>query len=101
MKARILAIALVFPLATIVAEAQARDCLKGAAVGGLAGHFAGRHGVLGAAAGCAIAHHRAKVRDREAARAGANTTAQARVNPRNNTAQAPANRVPRKQTTTL
>jgi hypothetical protein len=39
--------------------AQAKGCLKGAAVGGVAGHMAGHHGVLGAAAGCAVGHHEA------------------------------------------
>jgi len=39
--------------------AQAAGCLKGAAVGGLAGHLAGHHGVLGAGAGCVIGHHEA------------------------------------------
>ena len=39
--------------------ASAAGCLKGAAVGGVAGHVAGHHGVIGAAAGCAIGHHRA------------------------------------------
>ena len=34
-------------------------CLGGAAAGGIAGHMAG-HGVLGAAAGCAVGHHMAK-----------------------------------------
>ncbi len=42
--------------------AQARGCIKGAIVGGLAGHVA-HHGLLGAAAGCvagrAISHHQA------------------------------------------
>ena len=42
-----------------VGSAQAAGCLKGAAVGGVAGHFAGHHGVLGAVAGCAIGHHQA------------------------------------------
>lgn len=40
-------------------------CLSGALVGGIAGHFAGKHGFLGAAAGCAIGHHR-KVQQRRA-----------------------------------
>jgi hypothetical protein len=31
-------------------------CIKGAIVGGVAGH----HGVLGAAAGCIVGHHEAK-----------------------------------------
>jgi hypothetical protein len=28
-------------------------------LGGAAGHFAGHHGLIGAAAGCAIGHHEA------------------------------------------
>ena len=39
--------------------ADARGCLKGAAVGAVGGHFAGHHPILGAAAGCAIGHHMA------------------------------------------
>ena len=39
--------------------AQARGCLKGAAVGGVAGHYMGHHGWLGAAAGCLIGRHEA------------------------------------------
>ena len=46
-------------------QAQAAGCLKGAAVGGVAGHFAGHHAVLGALAGCAIGHHRAAVKRRQ------------------------------------
>ncbi len=42
-----------------IGPAQAKGCLKGAAVGGVAGHMAGHHGVLGAGAGCAIGHHEA------------------------------------------
>ena len=34
-------------------------CLTGAAVGGVAGHMAGKHGMLGAAAGCVIGRHHA------------------------------------------
>jgi hypothetical protein len=45
--------------------ADAAGCLKGAAVGGVAGHFAGHHAILGALAGCAIGHHRAAVRRRD------------------------------------
>ncbi len=44
--------------------AQAKGCLKGAAVGGVAGHVVGHHGLAGAAVGCAIGHHRAKVKAR-------------------------------------
>lgn len=47
-----------------VASAEAKGCLKGAAVGGVAGHYSGHHGLLGAAAGCVIGHHEANKRDR-------------------------------------
>jgi hypothetical protein len=47
-----------------VTTADAKGCLKGAAVGGVAGHYSGHHGLLGAAAGCAIARHEANKRDR-------------------------------------
>jgi len=43
--------------------ADAAGCLKGAAVGGVAGHMAG-HGVLGAAGGCAVGHHMASKAER-------------------------------------
>ncbi|WP_157825389.1 hypothetical protein [Rahnella sp. AA] len=36
--------------------AQAAGCLKGAVVGGVAGHLK-HHAVIGAVAGCAIGHH--------------------------------------------
>lgn len=45
-------------MAISITPADAKGCLKGAAVGGLAGHVAG-HGVLGAAGGCAVGHHMA------------------------------------------
>lgn len=47
--------------------ANAAGCLKGAAVGGAAGHFAGHHGVLGAGAGCVIGHHEANKHARQQA----------------------------------
>jgi hypothetical protein len=56
------ALALVFAATTV--SADAKGCLKGAVVGGIAGHVAGHHGVLGAAAGCAIGHHEAKKNDK-------------------------------------
>ncbi|WP_247882036.1 hypothetical protein [Azospirillum sp. TSH100] len=38
--------------------------MKGAAVGGVAGHMVGSgHGVAGAAVGCAVGHHEAKKKD--------------------------------------
>jgi hypothetical protein len=48
--------------------ADAKGCLKGAVVGGAVGHFAGRHGVLGAAAGCAVGRHEANKAERQNAR---------------------------------
>jgi len=58
------------PLAALIlfagaGAAQAKGCLKGAAVGGVAGHFAHHHAVLGAAAGCIVGHHLAKKKERE------------------------------------
>ncbi|HTW53885.1 MAG TPA: hypothetical protein VME45_18495 [Stellaceae bacterium] len=49
-----------------IQPAQA-GCLSGAAVGGVAGHFAGHHGLIGAGIGCAVGHHRAVTRERERA----------------------------------
>jgi hypothetical protein len=46
------------------ADARPGGCLKGAIVGGVAGHFVG-HGGIGAAAGCAYGMHRRKTYDRE------------------------------------
>lgn len=43
--------------------AEAAGCLKGAVVGGLAGHLV-HHGVLGAMAGCAVGHHEASKQER-------------------------------------
>lgn len=57
-----IAVALSLVMATgAVGTAQAKGCLKGAAVGGLAGHVAG-HGVLGAAGGCVVGRHMASKR---------------------------------------
>jgi hypothetical protein len=69
MKAATLAISLFISLAAISTGADAKGCLKGAAVGGVAGHFAKHHGLIGAAAGCAVGRHHANKKDREAAAA--------------------------------
>jgi hypothetical protein len=63
MKALMGCAAIVVALAAI-STAEAKGCLKGAAVGGVAGHFSGHHGFLGAAAGCVIGRHEANRRDR-------------------------------------
>lgn len=62
------AIAFVLALSTSGAV-EAKGCLKGAVVGGVAGHFAHRHTVLGAAAGCAVGHHLAHKKEVEERRA--------------------------------
>ncbi len=47
------ALAITVMSAAFTAPAQA-GCLKGAAIGALAGHFVGGHSVLGAGAGCVV-----------------------------------------------
>jgi hypothetical protein len=69
--------------------AGAHGCIKGAAVGGVVGHLAGHHAVAGAVVGCAVGHHRANMKEREAARGQAATQA--------NTPGAPAHTEPRGQ----
>jgi hypothetical protein len=54
------AIALI-SLATFASPAEAKGCIKGAIVGGIAGKMTG-HGKMGAVAGCAIGRHRANKR---------------------------------------
>lgn len=60
LKCSVLALA----FAAMTVSADAKGCLKGAVVGGVAGHVAGHHGVLGAAAGCAVGHHEANKTDK-------------------------------------
>jgi uncharacterized protein YcfJ len=61
-----LSVAALLALSPLAAPtAQAAGCIKGAIVGGVAGHFMGHHGMVGAAAGCAIGHHEANVHARE------------------------------------
>jgi hypothetical protein len=48
----------------VTGAAQAKGCLEGAAVGGVAGHVAGQHGAVGAAGGCAVGHHEANKKDK-------------------------------------
>jgi hypothetical protein len=53
--------------AAMAPSAQAVGCLSGAAVGGVAGHMAGHHAVLGAIGGCAVGHHMKNKQKRAAA----------------------------------
>lgn len=59
----LISMVLAFGTANITA-AQA-GCLKGAVVGGVAGHFAHHHAAMGAIAGCAVGHHMAVEKKRE------------------------------------
>ncbi len=62
--------AAVFIAGAITVPADAKGCLKGAAVGGIGGHMAG-HGMAGAAGGCAVGHHMAhKKEKRESNKSG-------------------------------
>ncbi|WP_404711575.1 hypothetical protein [Sphingomonas sp. MMS24-J13] len=52
----------------VASPALSKGCIRGAAVGGVAGHFVGKgHAVAGAAVGCVVGHHRAKVAARKQA----------------------------------
>jgi len=66
---KIAIMAVVAPLAMIAVglphSAQAAGCGRGAIVGGVVGHYAGHHGLLGAGVGCAYEHHEATKRMRE------------------------------------
>lgn len=53
----------------LAVPAHAIGCVSGAVLGGVGGHYAGRHGLLGAAAGCAIGHQTAVRQNRERAAA--------------------------------
>ena len=44
---------------------EAKGCIKGAVVGGVAGHYMHRHTLLGAAAGCIVGHHMAHKKEQE------------------------------------
>ena len=65
MKKIAVALSLSMMLTAGVGAANA-GCLGGAAVGGVGGHFAGHHALLGAAAGCAVGHHMAVMKRRRA-----------------------------------
>lgn len=57
MRAILVPAAFVLGLATVAlgsTPAPAAGCLKGAVIGGVAGHYVGHHGLLGAGAGCLI-----------------------------------------------
>jgi hypothetical protein len=62
------AIVLALSIALVGAgAAEARGCLKGAVIGGVAGHFAHHHALAGAAIGCIVSHHMAHEQDKRLA----------------------------------
>jgi hypothetical protein len=60
MKVVFTGLALALALTATTVTADAKGCIKGAIVGGVAAHYAGRHTWLGAAAGCLAGRHFAK-----------------------------------------
>ena len=75
MKAQVVLLSLFAALTAVSVPAQAKGCLKGAAIGGVGGHVVGHHGVIGAAVGCAVGRHRANKKDAEMQRVdNTNTT---------------------------
>ena len=58
MKKLMVCASMLLAVVAFTGAAEAKGCIKGAIVGGIAGKMAG-HGKVGAAAGCAIGHHRA------------------------------------------
>ena len=67
MKTRLCTIALLLASAAAPQIASAKGCRKGAAIGGVGGHVAGGHGLLGAAAGCAVGRHMANKKEKQQA----------------------------------
>jgi len=63
MRAILCGVALSLTMGLTAVPADAKGCIKGAIIGGAAGHLA-HHGLIGAAAGCVIGHHQAKLRER-------------------------------------
>ena len=59
------AMALALCLSAGSVPAEAKGCVKGALVGGVAGHYTGHHGVIGAIGGCVVGHHMANEKDKE------------------------------------
>ena len=63
MRAILCGVVLSLAIGVMAVPAEAKGCIKGAIIGGAAGHLA-HHGLIGAAAGCIIGHHHAKLRAR-------------------------------------
>ena len=62
---RKLIVAVLFSSLAVTGSAEAKGCLKGAAVGAIAGHYMHHHAILGAVAGCWVGHHMAAKKEQE------------------------------------
>ena len=60
----LLGCAVALAIVGMTAPAHAKGCIKGAVVGGIAGH-AVHHGLVGAVSGCIVGHHLAKKHEQE------------------------------------
>jgi outer membrane lipoprotein SlyB len=66
MKVKFSMLAVALSVVGFAAQVQAAGCLKGAVLGGVAGHYVGKgHAVLGAAGGCIVGHHMASKKAKE------------------------------------
>jgi hypothetical protein len=92
MKIQLAIVSVCAALAAVTAvPAEAKGCAKGAVIGGVGGHVAGHHGLLGAAAGCAIGrHHAKKMSRREQEQAARTDRDDTRAMGNNGTSTAPA-----------
>ena len=66
MKSPLLAVAAALLVLGATSAANAKGCIKGAAVGGVAGHVAHHHGLIGAGIGCLVGRHHAKQKELQA-----------------------------------
>jgi hypothetical protein len=60
MRASFMQSSMILAAAVVLPVAARAGCMTGAIVGGVVGHVAGGHGLLGAGAGCVIAHEHDK-----------------------------------------
>jgi hypothetical protein len=77
MKLSLLGAAVLGAIIMVPSVGFSKGCIKGAAVGAVAGH----HAVAGAAAGCVIGHHNAKVKAKQAQQGAAPAPAPAAAPP--------------------
>nr|WP_244818318.1 hypothetical protein [Caballeronia sp. Lep1P3] len=82
------ALALCLASFAMTGNANAAGCLKGAAVGGVGGHFVGKgHAVLGAAGGCLVGRHMANKKAKDEAARQQNQQAQNQQSPQDSVAR--------------